>query len=78
MQATVATLSFVTAAVLLSCVVVEFAVVTCEQTLDTENMPQMDRIRQMEETIVNQTSNLLSEIESFNQTDIQPIDQILP
>ena len=78
MQATVATLSFVTATVLLACVVVEFAVVTCEQTLDTENMPQMDRIRQMEETIVNQTSNLLSEIESFNQTDIQPIDQILP
>jgi hypothetical protein len=78
MQTTVATLAFVTAAVLLSCVVVEFAVVTCEQTLDTEDMPQMDRIRQMEETIANQTSNLLSEIESFNQTEIMQMDQLMP
>jgi hypothetical protein len=78
MQTTVATLSFVTAAVILACVVVEFAVVTCEQTLDTEDTPQMDRIREMEEMIENQTSNLLSDIESFNQTEILQMDQLMP
>ncbi len=78
MQTTVATLAFVTASVLLACVVVEFAVVTCEQTLDTEGMPQMDRIRQMEDTILEQTDNLFTQVQSLNQTETQPIDQILP
>jgi len=78
MQTTVATLLFVTSAVILACVVIEFAVVTCEQTLDTEDAPQIDRIRKMENMILNQTDNLFNEIESLNQTDTQQIDQILP
>jgi len=28
--------------------------------------------------ILNQTDNLFNEIESFNQTETQPIDQVLP
>jgi hypothetical protein len=78
MQTTVATLMFVTSAVILACVVVDYAIVTFEQTLDTEDMPQMDRIQKMEDMILNQTDNLFSELESYNQTQIQPIDQILP
>jgi hypothetical protein len=78
MQTTVATLLFVTSAVILACVVVEFVVVTFEQTLDTTNSPQMDRIREMENTILNQTDNLLNELETLNQTETQPIDLIQP
>jgi hypothetical protein len=78
MQTTVATLMFVTSAVILACVVVDYAIVTFEQTLDTEDMPQMDRIQKMEDMILNQTDNLYSELETFNQTQIQPIDQMLP
>jgi hypothetical protein len=78
MQTTVATLMFVTSAVILACVVVDYAIVTFEQTLDTEDMPQMDRIQKMEDMILNQTDNLFNELESYNQTQIQPIDQILP
>ena len=78
MQTTVATLMFVTSAVILACVVVDYAIVTFEQTLDTEDMPQMDRIQKMEDMILNQTDNLFSELESYNQTQIQQIDQILP
>ena len=74
MQTTVATLLFVTSAVILACVVVEFAVVTFEQTLQTEDMPQIDRIRKIENMILNQTDSLLNEIESLNQTEIPPID----
>jgi hypothetical protein len=78
MQTTVAELLFVTSAVILACVVVEFAVVTCEQTLDTENAPQMDRIRKMENMLLNQTDNMFNEIESLNQTVTQPTDTAQP
>jgi hypothetical protein len=78
MQTTVATLMFVTSAVILACVVVDYAIVIFEQTLDTEDMPQMDRIQKMEDMILNQTDNVFIELESYNQTQIQPIDQILP
>jgi hypothetical protein len=77
-QTTVATLMFVTSAVILACVVVDYAIVTFEQTLDTEDMPQMDRIQKMEDMILNQTDNVFSDLESYNQTQIQPIEQILP
>jgi len=76
-QTTVATLMYVTSAVILACVV-DYAVVTFEQTLDTEDMPQIDRIQKMEDIILNQTDNVFSELESYNQTQIQPIEQILP
>jgi len=78
MQTTLSTLLFVSSAVILACVVVECAVVTFEQTLEAKDVPQIDRIRKMENMILNQTDNLFNEIESFNQTGIQPIDQILP
>ena len=78
MQTTVATLLFVTSAVILACIVVEYAVVTFEQTLNTEDSPQIDRIRKIENMLLNQTDNVFNEIESLNQTDTPQIDQILP
>jgi hypothetical protein len=78
MQTTVATLLFVTSAVILACIVVEYAVVAFEQTLDTEDSPQIDRIRKIENMLLNQTDNLSNEIESLNQTGTPQIDQILP
>ncbi len=77
-QTTLATLLFVTSVVILACVVVDYAVVIFEHTLDTEDTPQIDRIRKLENTILNQTDNLINEIESLNQTDTQQIDQLLP
>jgi hypothetical protein len=78
MQTTLATLLFVTSAVILACVVVDYAVVIFEQTLETEDLPQTDRIKKMENMILNQTDSLFTEIESFNQTELEPIDQALP
>jgi hypothetical protein len=78
MQTTLATLLFVTSAVILACVVVDYAVVIFEQTLETEDLPQTDRIKKMENMILNQTDSLFTEIESLNQTDLEPIDQALP
>ena len=78
MQTTIATLLFVTSAVILACVVVDYTVVIFEQTLDTEDTPQIDRIRNLENMILNQTDDLINEIDALNQTTIQPVDQILP
>lgn len=78
MQTTLATLLFVTAAVLLACVVVNYTVAIFEQTLDTENSPQIEKIHELEGIIMNQTDNLINNVESLNQTSPQQIDQILP
>jgi hypothetical protein len=78
MQTTIATLLFVTSAVILACVVVDYAIVIFEQTLDTENSPQIDRVREIENMVLNQTDNLVNDMNSLNQTDTQQIEQMLP
>jgi ABC-type uncharacterized transport system YnjBCD permease subunit len=74
MQTTVSTLLLLVSAVLLTCVVINYAVVTVEQTLQTTNIPQIDRIRKLENTILNQTSNLINQTQPqlTNQTQPQP------
>ena len=72
MQTTVATLLFVTTAVVLACVVVNYAIEACEQTLDTESMPQFDRIRTLESNLLNQTDTLINDLETLNQTYPEP------
>ncbi|PVX27276.1 MAG: hypothetical protein CW716_03170 [Candidatus Bathyarchaeum sp.] len=78
MQTSVIALFFVTTAVVMACVVVEYAVITCEQTLDTENAPQMERIQELESMLLNQTDYMFDEIEQFNLTETQPVDTGLP
>ena len=78
MQTSLIALFFVTTAVVMACVVVEYAVITCEQTVDTENSPQMERIRDLENMLLNQTDYMFTEIEQFNLTETQPIDTGLP
>lgn len=62
MEATVATLLLITSAVILTCVVVDYAVSIIQTTLNTENIPQLGRLRNIESSILNQTGSL------FNQT----------
>ena len=78
MQTTIATLLFVTSAVILACVVVDYAIVIFEQTLNTDNSPQIDRVREIEDMVLNQTDNLVNHMNSLNQTDTQQIEQMLP
>jgi hypothetical protein len=77
MQSTLASLLMITACVALTCVVVEYATLTMEQTLHTRNTPQMDRIRTLESTLLNQTENLFNEL-SGNLTSLQPQSTLLP
>ncbi|MGD0645347.1 MAG: hypothetical protein ABSA75_10625 [Candidatus Bathyarchaeia archaeon] len=71
METAVATLLLVTAAVMMACVVVDFAVNTMEQTLNTQNNPQLNQIKSIENNILNQTG-------IFNQTQTQPPSQTPP
>jgi hypothetical protein len=70
METSVATLLLVTSAVVLACVVVNYAMDIFQQTIDTANLPQMGRIRDLEAKILNQTDSLFSqpEAESSNST----------
>ncbi len=71
METAVATLLLITAAVVLSCVVVNYAVSTMEHTLNTNNIPQLDQLKTM-------TNNLLNQTESFNGTQPQLPNQPSP
>ena len=78
MHTSVIALLFVTTAVVMSCVVVDYAVITCEQTVDPENSPQIERIRELESMLMNQTDYVFNELEQFNLTDTELIDTGLP
>ena len=72
MQTSVATLLLITSTVILAAVVVDYAVNIVQLTLNTENIPQLDRIRNIESSILNQTDSL------FNQTQPGLPNQPLP
>ena len=55
LETAVATLLLITAAVVLTCVVVNYAVSTVEQTLNTNNIPQLDPLKNLENNLLNQT-----------------------
>jgi hypothetical protein len=77
MQSTLASLLLITACVALTCVVVEYAILTMEQTLHTSNLPQMERIRALENSMLNQTESLLNGF-SGNLTLQQPQSTLPP
>ncbi|MGD0406414.1 MAG: hypothetical protein ABSB10_07180 [Candidatus Bathyarchaeia archaeon] len=61
METTVTSLLLVTAAVVLACVVVNYAVNIVEQATNTDNMPQLGRIKNIENNLLNQTDQLFNE-----------------
>ena len=68
MQGSLATLLLVTSAVLLTSVVIGYAVSVTEQVLGTTNLPQLDRLRNLESNLLNQTDVVLDQIQSGNLT----------
>jgi len=72
LETSVAVLLLVASAAVLACVVVNYAVTVVEQTLNTQNIPELDRIRNLEKNILNQTDSL------FNQTEPELPNQPSP
>ena len=56
METAVATLLLITASVVLACVVVDYAVNALQNTLNTTNIPQLDRLKNIENNLLNQTN----------------------
>ncbi len=73
MQGTLATLLLLTSAVMLTSVVIGYAVNVVEQTVGTPNLPQLDRIRTLESQLENQTTIMLNQIQTLNNTEPPPI-----
>jgi predicted PurR-regulated permease PerM len=61
LETTVTSLLLVTAAVVLACVVVNYAVNIVEQVANTDNIPQLDGIKNIENNLLNQTDQLFNE-----------------
>jgi len=58
MEAAVATLLLVTASVVLACVVVTYAVTSIEQTINTQNIPQIAQLKSFENRLLNETNTV--------------------
>ena len=78
MQSTLATLLLVTSCVVLTCIVVDYAVITMEQTLQTNNSPQMEKIRNLENALLNQTENLFSQVNQALANETLALPQTTP
>jgi len=71
-QTSIATLLLVTSVVILTCVVIDYAVNIVQATLNTDDIPQLGRLRDIENRLLNQTDSL------FNEPQPEPTNQPLP
>ena len=55
MQTTVVTLLLITTSVVFACVAIDYAVSAIQNSLNTTNIPQLDRIKSIESNLMNQT-----------------------
>ena len=61
MESSVAALLLITATVVIACFVVTYSVSVIEQTMNMENIPEMDRITDLQNSLLNQTSYFLNQ-----------------
>ncbi len=71
-ETSVAVLILVVSAVVISCVVVDYAVSIVEATLNTRDIPQLVRLREMQGAFLNETDGL------FNSTLPAPLEFPVP
>ena len=60
METTIGTYLLITAAVVVSCIVVIYAVNIVDQTLNTNNISQLDRLKSIDNNLLNNTDNLFN------------------
>jgi len=72
MQSSVCALLLISSAIMLTCIVVDYAANVFQTALQTSNIPQLDRIRDLENGVLNQT------VSGANQAIMQPTNQTEP
>jgi hypothetical protein len=60
METTVAALLLLTSTVVFACVVVTYAISIAETTINTDNFPAMGQLKELQQSLLNQTNNLYS------------------
>jgi hypothetical protein len=58
LESTVAALLLLTSTVIIACVVVTYAVNIAEATINADDFPAIGQLKQLQDSILNQTSNL--------------------
>lgn len=72
LETAVASLLLVVAAVMLACVVVDYAVVTVQQTMNTQNIPELNGLKNIENNLLNQTSILNESLPQLSTSSPSP------
>ena len=72
MQVPLTSLLLITAAVLLTCVVIDYSVNVVQNTINTRNSPEIDKIKNLENNVLNQTNNLLEQNGLANSSQTTP------
>ena len=67
MEATVAALLLVTASVVLACVVVNYAVNIVQVTVDTQNLPEVNKLQDYVNNLLNETQSTMNVMHFKNQ-----------
>jgi hypothetical protein len=60
LETAVAALILVVAAVVFACAVITFAVNTMERTINTQDMPQLGQLKDLENSLLNQTNIIMN------------------
>ncbi|MBC7131313.1 hypothetical protein H5T51_08935 [Candidatus Bathyarchaeota archaeon] len=72
MYSSVPTLLLLVASVLFACIVVDYAIATVERILQTSDIPQIEQIRALENSLLNQTDILINQIQNGTLTEPPP------
>jgi hypothetical protein len=72
LQTSLATVLLITASVILTCVVIDYAVSVMQTTLQTTNIPQLGRLRDIQNSILNQTDSLWNQTQALPQNTLPP------
>jgi len=72
MQNTLSALLLVVASVMLCCVVIDYAVGMVQSTVQTDNNPHLQQVKDLETSILNQTQVLLNQTMPTPQGTVPP------
>jgi len=72
MQSTLSSLLLITSTVVFACIVINYAAGIAQTTLQTANLPGLERLRNLQNNVLNQTNLLL------NATSLSPEGSPIP
>jgi Tfp pilus assembly protein PilN len=72
METSLATLLLIASAVILTCIVIDYAVSVVQTTIQIKESPQMGKLLDLENKLMNQTDSLLNQTMTQTPEPLQP------